>query len=294
MSNEILELLNSLSDNIRNMLLETNDDGKTTFNGANLSNALSVANLDEVKIILKVFLRLLCEPKGQWQKIDYSRLEPIEDRLIKLFDEIGIKESENPYIEFIAKAVGDNGINLDDNAIIDLINLYAKDEISYEDLAVKGNYGENHIIFNKNLYDVEDIYKVVQIWKWLSNYQNLRKMNWEEVLDADLSNAINRAASQMLQMGDQIGEDEASYYRDAIIFSNGTPNSKINSINTLEEVLRRGAINSSIDKKSIQTNIRNNNINRDLSTLIGKYNNLSDKELVDAIRDVLHGYNIDL
>lgn len=294
MNPEILGLAETLSDDIKELLLTNDNNGKITIDGSNLSKALSVASTKDVNTIIKIYLRLMCESKGQWEKVGWEKIKPIEDRLVKLFDEIGIKESENPFIEFIANLCSNNQLTLTDDNIVDLINLYAKDEISYEDLVGKGSEGNNHIIFNPDLYKSEDPYKVVQIYNWLGNPNNLTKMNWYEVAEANLSNNITEIANTLSQAIENKQQIESSNYRNGLIYKDPESKKNIYNINTLEELLRRGSINSEISAKNRQSQENRAGLKKDLLKTLANYNDVSDAEVVRAIKDVLRGLNINL
>ena len=294
MNPEILGLVETLSDDIKELLLIDDGNGNIKIDGSNLSKALSIASTKDVNTIIKIYLRLMCEPKGQWENVGWEKIKPIEDRLVKLFDEVGIKESENPFIEFIANLCSNNQLTLTDDNIVDLINLYAKDEISYEDLVGKGSEGNNHIIFNPDLYKSEDPYKVVQIYNWLGNSNNLTKMNWYEVAEANLSNNITEIANTLSQAIENKQQIESSNYRNGLIYKDPESKKNIYNINTLEELLRRGSINSEISARNRQSQENKAGLKKDLLKTLANYNDVSDAEVVRAIKDVLRGLNINL
>lgn len=297
MNSEILGLAETLSDDVKDLLLINDNNGNIKIDGSNLSKALSIASTKDVNTIIKIYLRLMCESKGQWKNVGWEKIKPIEDRLVKLFDEIGIKESENPFIEFIAKLCSNNQLTLTDDNIVDLINLYAKDEISYEDLVGKGSEGKSHIIFNHDLYASEDPYKVVQIYNWLGNINNLSKMNWHEVVKAKLSNNITNVANTLAQIFDSNDSNQkidTNNYRDFLIYKKPQSKKNIYNINTLEELLRRGSINSELSAKNRQSQENKVGLKKDLLKTLANYNDVSDAEVVRAIKDVLRGLNINL
>ena len=296
MNEEIALLINSLPENVRNVLVSTSGDGKVKLNGNNFTRALDLTdNVNDEAKVIEIYLRTLCE--NQWKNIGWEKVEPLKDILIRICSEAGLRESENPFIEFLPRILAKTQITRED--LIDLNNLYANDELSYEDIAGKGKDGLNHIIFNPSLYKSEDDYMITQIWNWLGDAKNLNKMNWGEVRDANLSNLINDVASNALTQisdGNQISDVSANNYRLDLMFKDGNPSGELNALETLKELLRRGAINKNTTTQTTQTpRKRYSDSSRELEDRLSDYiskTDLTDNEIKEIISQVLRNYGI--
>ena len=243
MDDETRSLINyHLSSKIRDLLIEEQPNGEYKLKGENFQNALRRCHGDEANAVIEIFLREIAQDQ---LNVDFDKkIAPIKDILIRICNEVGLRESENPFLPFLKEYL--KKYTLDRDSLIDLNNLYASDELSYEDIVGKSKEGFNHIIFNPFLYSCKDPYKMVQIYNWLSNPKNLASMNWTEVAKAGLSNKITSLATRLAKMNQKDITANASEYRDELIYEDsGNPTtSPINNQNTIEEILRLGSINS--------------------------------------------------
>ena len=171
----IEELINSLSDEIKALVLE-ND----------WTNALNKANDNEKNTVAEIYLRTLCEHGNQWESIGWSKLEPIKSVLIKWIKELGFKESTNPYMQFIPAfySIQENqSKTLSENNCIELNNLYADGVLDFADIAGTGENKLDHVIFNKNLYNktMSDLEFIVKAYEALSTKSTVSKLNLDAV-----------------------------------------------------------------------------------------------------------------
>ena len=299
MDSAIQELLNKLSDDVKNILIVKNPDGSEKIDYSKLSKALSYAgNLQERDAIVELFLRQSINTDAKWNRIDFSVIEPYKDVLIKLCDELGLKETGNPFLVFLPKLYQkDSNIKLTRDNLIDLNNLYANNKISKEDLMGKGPDGENNILFNSNLYSFYDADIMYEYWKWLKDPENLKKLNWVEIRDANLSNNINKAADKA---NSQIGTRKLSMQDWAEVFNNiyfkNPETGEINAKDTLDKFLQAGSINMQQTKNKSRQRSKTkvgtgqyNQLKKDLrNSILTTYRNLSPDELHEIFTDLLN------
>lgn len=227
----IEELINSLSDEIKALVLE-ND----------WTNALNKANDDEKNTVAEIYLRTLCEHGNQWESIGWSKLEPIKSVLIKWIKELGFKESTNPYMQFIPAfySIQENqSKTLSENNCIELNNLYADGVLDFADIAGTGENKLDHVIFNKNLYNktMSDLEFIVKAYEALSTKSTVSKLN----LDA-VKNELIRYKKQNVANYVEENKSDIKAIRNAIIFKDPTQpqTSEIYDRNVIEDLLSSG------------------------------------------------------
>lgn len=130
-------------------------DNKGVYNDIDWDKVYDLATSDqERKAIVKIFLSDLCER----QHINENVFDSGFEILFKLFDELGFKESNNPYITFIKVFYDMNGnVSLSQDDWISLNDWYADDVIDASDLKGSGFDRKEHLIFNKNLYQDSNV-----------------------------------------------------------------------------------------------------------------------------------------
>lgn len=295
MDNIMQELFNKLNDKMKEILLVQNPDGESKINYSRLSDALKYAgNPDEENALIEMFLRQSIETDSKWNGVNFEMIEPYKDVLLKLCSELGLKEVQNPFLVFLPEFYNQNkNVNLSRNNMIDLNNLYANDEITKEDLMAKGRDGANNILFNKNLYTFEDVDKMVEYWNWLREPANLKRLNWEEIRNLNLSNTINNVADAAIKqsIGTQSFSDED--WKDVfknIFFVDNT--GKIQSQNTLEKLLSAGSINAKTgitDKQQKRTADVYGDFKKALrNSLANQYRDLSAEDIKEIFADVIN------
>lgn len=227
----IEELINSLSDEIKSLVLE-ND----------WTNALNKANDDEKNTVAEIYLRTLCEHGNQWESIGWSKLEPIKSVLIKWIKELGFKESTNPYMQFIPAFYSiqeSQSKTLSENNCIELNNLYADGVLDFADIAGTGENKLDHVIFNKNLYNktMSDLEFIVKAYEALSTKSTVSKLN----LDA-VKNELIRYKKQNVANYVEENKSDIKAIRNAIIFKDPTQpqTSEIYDRNVIEDLLSSG------------------------------------------------------
>ena len=151
MNNEMITLINSLPDNLKEILVVEDESGNYTLNGDKFQETLDKARPEEKNTVIEIFFRQLCE--NQWKDIGWTKIEPLLPVLQSICRDVGFKEVNNPFLNFIKQFYFiNNDYILTKQDLIKINNLYAKDSISYEELVGKDSNNELSIIYNDNLY----------------------------------------------------------------------------------------------------------------------------------------------
>ena len=290
------ELFNKLNERMQEILAKPQSDGSIDIDFSKLSEALKyAATQEEENAVIEMFLRQSIDTDNKWGGVKYEDIEPYKDVLVKICSELGLKEIINPYLNFLPLFYTKNpNATLTRDNLIDLNNLYARDEISKEDLMGKGVEGEDNILFNPELYTFEDVEKMCTYINWLRDTRNLKRMNWEEIRNADLTGAINEVADKVLSQigGKQLGDDEWEAFKDKITYVNGA-GGKINSQNTLEKLMAAGSVNANIKEREKKQEVSGDSyddfrkaLRRSLAT---DYQDLSFDDVKEIFLDVLNG-----
>lgn len=296
MNPELEELFNKLSDDTRNLLLVQNPSGSYKIRDNNFQNALeSAKSIDEEKIVIEIFLRRLLETNAKWKNITWDKIEPYKDILIRICSELGLKELQNPFLVFLPEYYSRAKKDLTRDNVIDLNNLYAQDFIDRADLMGKGPSKFDHIIFNSNLYANENVDKMVEYWDWLNNADNLERMNWQEVLDANLTPKINEVANELVSLlaipNSTIKSVDS--YLERLYFLRGSKRGKTNTQETLEDLFAAGSIGDKQDNgKQLSTlkNLKGPKSADDLKNMLVAFankNGLSETELAELFKAVI-------
>lgn len=289
----ISELFNSLNDKMRETLAKTQSDGSTEIDFSKLSEALKYAGTpEEETALIEIFLRQSIDTDNKWGNVTMDKIEPYKDVLIKLCSELGLKEIINPFLNFLPEFYAKNpNIDLTRDNMIDLNNLYATDVISKEDLMGKGKEKLDDIIFDSELYTFENVDKMVSYIKWLGDIRNLKRMNWEEIRNANLTGAINEVADEVMSSvgKNTLGDDDWEEFRNKLVYINGQ-GGKINSQNTLEKLLAAGSVNSSVNtqnKEEQRGNDSYNDFKKSIkNSLNTKFKDLSRDEIREIFLDI--------
>ena len=296
MDAEIQELFNKLNDKMKEILLVENPDGNSEINFSKLSEAQKYATTpDEENALVELFLRQSIATDNKWGNVTMENIEPYKDVLIKLCTELGLKEIINPFLNFLPAFYNKNAnASLTRDNMIDLNNLYAKDEITKEDLMGKGRNALDNILFNPELYKFENVDKMVEYWNWLREPNNLKKMNWQEIRNLNLTNAINQVADKVVSQvgGNQLSDEDWASFLNNIFYVNGQ-DGKINAEATLQKLLAAGSINSDLNKnttkkKEVQSGDSYEDFKKALkNTINSKYKDLSADDISEIVADVI-------
>lgn len=296
MDAEIQELFNKLNDKMKEILLVENPDGNSEINFSKLSEAQKyAATTDEENALVELFLRQSIATDNKWGNVTMENIEPYKDVLIKLCTELGLKEIINPFLNFLPAFYNKNAnANLTRDNMIDLNNLYANDEITKEDLMGKGRNALDNILFNPELYTFQNVDKMVEYWNWLREPNNLKKMNWQEIRNLNLTNAINQVADKVVSQvgGNQLSDEDWASFLNNIFYVNGQ-DGKINAEATLQKLLAAGSINSDLNKnttkkKEVQSGDSYEDFKKALkNTINSKYKDLSADDISEIVSDVI-------
>ena len=281
---------------MKEILLVKNPDGNSEINFSKLSEAQKYATTpEEENSLVEIFLRQSIATDNKWGNVSMENIEPYKDVLIKLCTELGLKEIINPFLNFLPAFYNKNpNASLTRNNMIDLNNLYANDEITKEDLMGKGRNELNNILFNPELYTFQNADKMVEYWNWLREPNNLKRMNWQEIRNLDLTNAINQVADKVLSQigGNQLSDEDWASFLNNIFYVNGQ-DGKINSEATLQKLLAAGSINSDLNsKKSAKKETPSGDSYSDFkkalkNTINSKYKDLSAEDISEIVSDVI-------
>lgn len=140
LNEKMIDILNKSSGGTENWTVNSNWSEAYDYAGS----------VKEANALIEIFIQQAY--KG-WN-CTLQNLEPGKDVIIKLIDELGFTESENPYIGFIKTFYSVNGtsVTLSEDDWISLNDWYATDVVTAADLKGTGFERKNHLIFNSNLY----------------------------------------------------------------------------------------------------------------------------------------------
>ena len=252
MNKEMNDLINKLPEEVKNILV-SGEDGAYVINEDKWQEALDKCYANERDVVIELFFRQLCEQNSQWAKagITWDKVQPLLKVLTQICYSLGFKDVDNPFLEFL-KAYLPNS-TLSDRDLIKLNNMYANNILTYEEIhGDKFEDGEKSIVYNPELYNMNDVERFVKSYKFLSSQSNLKKMNWNEVLNANLSKKINDLAREIVQsngasLNDVEGVRKA---RNTIIYRQKP---SLNSQTIVDEVLKRGSTQNTTAQQQKQT-----------------------------------------
>lgn len=154
-------------------------EGKISDN--DYATALSEAH-DESQRVALIHLFLL----NNYEKV-IPNLDDCLDILTHIFNDVGITESTNPFITFIkfvkSDASSSNKILTKDNLIM-LNDLYADNEIDFNDISGYSKERRDHPIFKPGFYDSSDPEFLLDSYNFLSQTYNLRRLNYDTLVDS--------------------------------------------------------------------------------------------------------------
>lgn len=253
MNEKIIELINTLPEELRNILIVKDADGNISINGDKFQEVLDKSHPGEDDTIIEIFFRKICE--DQWKDIGYEKIEPLMPTLKHICKDVGFKDVDNPFLKFLQTYLETNTLTNSD--LVKVNNLYAKDVLSYEDIhgdKVDGN--RFSIIYRPELYKMNDVDTVVKTYKFLGDANNLKKMNWESIYDGNVTNNISQLALDIVNGKNKLDSDSAVQDVRATIMFKDKNNPELNSETILKEVLKLGSTGKSTTSK--QTSSTNN------------------------------------
>lgn len=173
---KIINDFKNLPDDIKSLMPQ---EGK--ISESDYANALSKAH-DESQRVALIHLFLL----NNYEKV-IPNLDDCMDILTHIFSDVGITESTNPFITFIkfvkADASSSSKILTKDNLIM-LNDLYADNEIDFNDISGYSNERRDHPIFKSGFYDSSDPEFLLDSYNFLSKPYNLRRLNYDSIVDS--------------------------------------------------------------------------------------------------------------
>ena len=171
---------------------------------------------------------------GEYIDAQDRDLSSIKDVLVKLCVELD--ELDNHFMRYIDvfNDVPSRGM------MVALNNLYASDVISDNDLDGSGKDGIYSIIFDKSLSDMNyasDIEFLVKSYYWMSQKNNLKKMNIKALNDLAIKEQyakLQDATNQIISQGGSVDYKLDKVLRDAIIYDDS---GKVRTKQDIEKIL---------------------------------------------------------
>ena len=162
--------------------------------------------------------------------------------LTRICDEVGILESDNPFIGFI-KSLNprySNSVLTSKNLIL-LNDLYADDKIDFNDLAGLSESRNNHIVFMPGFYASSDPETLIDSWNFLSDSYKVGRLNFRALSDSNrlLQNDALKAVASSIN-GKKSSNEVRSMWkeiRDAFLFPQGKDKGTLRSANDLKMLL---------------------------------------------------------
>lgn len=139
-------------------------------------------SIESHKALIEIFIE---ESYKNWN-CTLEQLDPGKDVLIEIIYQLGFKESENPYFNFMKTFFTKNsGFVLSEDNWNVLYDLYANQIIEASDLVGTGRDKDSHIIFNGFLYKEErvskDSYMIVDAYEKLSDNSFAKSLNLDAI-----------------------------------------------------------------------------------------------------------------
>ena len=139
-------------------------------------------SIESHKALIEIFIE---EAYTNWH-CTLEQLDPGKDVLIEIIYQLGFKESENPYFNFMETFFTKNsGFVLSENNWNVLYDLYANQIIEASDLTGNGRDKDSHIIFNGFLFKEEriskDSYMIVDAYEKLSDNSFAKSLNLDAI-----------------------------------------------------------------------------------------------------------------
>ena len=111
------------------------------------------------------------------------------DSLTKIFDEAGLEETSNPFINYINLADNNNNKAILTNSnIVDINNWYADEILDYNDISGSSSEKRNHPIFQQNFFKSENPDFILKSYIFLSNIGKVKNLNFEALVNWALGN----------------------------------------------------------------------------------------------------------
>ena len=222
---------------------------------------------------LNAFIELFIEYNYRKWGCTLDQLEDGKEVLIKLIDEMGFEESENPYISFMKTFFNKQGrgVVLSREDWITLNDALARGVSTESDLRGTGPDRSNYILFNPNFYtinDVQDQVGTLKAYEDLSEERNIKQLNLYAISNYSGSpySTLKQYTSGGTQGSGQLTDKSVSpkTIRNIIMFENpDNPLGKIRPYSTIKKALQVGTQNiysntkDAGDNKSKQKNLDN-------------------------------------
>ena len=229
----------------------------------------------------------------------YAVIEPAFIALSRIYLEIGAQQTKNPFVNFLDRFVSRNPSGrLSNDGVDALNNMYARYDLSPEDIMGDTSDGLDSIIFNNSLYtySTQDVTYLVTSYFWLDN-RNTKQVDFNSILNAN--NNVNRQSgikklllsfglespitSQNVENNNSIIQrTDYKILRDIIIFVDGDSRKAVRNASTVRQILMDGARKYNYSSSNTKTADKDK-IAQEVLNYIKNSSNKNKKQLVQYL-----------
>lgn len=223
-----------------------------------------------------------------------NNLSPGKDIIVSIIEQLGFKETENPYLKFIELFFGSNpNVQISRDGWIALNDFLANDIINESALFGNGHDGQKHLVFNPNVYtsslSVKDMLTLMKDYEYLSDAKSLANMNLQSIYEYGNGNPYG----QLKQFTDNtsgkiLSNDNATCkkVRNIIVYRN--PEDELGELNSLYWINNAIQLGTNLASKEAKTMS-----DQDVRDLLDKLRNLP-QDQVSSIYQELEKHGITL
>jgi len=290
MTQETINLINSLPEDLRSVFITQDANGNYSIDGSKFQEALDKAHPREDDIIIEIFFRTICE--NQWQNIPWEKVEPLMPTLKHICKEVGFKDVNNPFLKFLEIYLPTGPLSNEN--LIDINNLYANDVLSYSDIhGDKDNGNRFSIIYRPELYQSNDVQYMIKADKFLNSASNLNKMNWESIYDGNVTNNISKLALDIVNGKNKLNSNAEVQDARATIMYKDKNSPELNSDTIVKEVLTLGSKGKQNPNRQVETpnNPNTQNISSNIINQL-KNSNLTVDEIKALLSNIQNSFGL--
>lgn len=177
-----------------------------------------------------------------------NNLLPGIDIIRSIIQQLGFKETENPYLKFIQKFFKSNSsVQITREGWIALNDFLANDIITESVLFGTGHDGDKHLVFNPYLYttsefknSTKNLLQIMKDYEYLSKKENIENLNMKAIYQAPSNpfkqqiKALNLVFTGEGKIIGTVTNDIAKKIRNIFIFKDpNNPMGELNDIQTL-------------------------------------------------------------
>lgn len=231
--------------------------------------------------------------------------------LTRIFGELGLKESVNPFINFLKLDGGKFQNIMNQKNLIILNNLYSDKFIDNLDLEGRSVDGKKHPIFQKNFYEVEDPEFTLEAYDYFSSMNNIKKLNfgtfanYPKIDSKDALKILGQSVSDKTMQNGRtfyitnpervklLNDNDIEFCRGALINGGSDYNvylDKFRPTAELKQLIDLGGKKSEQDR-SVGAKGGTKKISSDITREI---NNLDKNEVIKLLKGIIASSNIDI